>query len=63
MEQELELDLLRQKNLIIQGITDCDSQLQLVEYIYGLSKIYLEKERLDKFHKKDIESAKVLKEH
>lgn len=60
MKDKLELDLLKQKVLIIQGITDCTSELQLVTYIYDLSKIYLEKERLDKFHKKDIEPAKML---
>lgn len=63
MKDKLELDLLKQKVLIIQSITDCNSELQLAEYIYSLSKIYLEKERLDKFHKKDIEPAKILKEH
>lgn len=62
-EEELEVSLLKQKVLIIGDITNCVSEKQLVKYIYELSKIYLEKERMDKYHKTDISPAKILKEH
>lgn len=63
MTKELELELSRQKLLIIEGITNCTSERQLEKYVYELSKVYIEKSRLHKYHKTDISNAKVLKDH